>query len=503
MRLGHAARAGQVGDGAGDFQHAVIAARRQLHALGGFGQQFGAGGIGLGDAVQQFAFGFGIGAHGIIGKTFTLHLPRDRHTLCHFRIAFSGGRQRQVGGGDALHLHMHVYAVKQGARDARLVVAGAFGSAAAAQCRIAEIAAAAWIHRRHQLEARGIAHMGIGARHHRFAGLDRLTQTVQHAALEFRQLVQEQDTQMRQAHFARLHFQPAAHQRRHRGAVMRITERPGAADGAAFQCAGQRLHHGNLQRFARVQRRQQRRQPLRQHGLAGTGRPDHQQVVAAGSGDLQRALGRFLALHVAQVGRGSCRLRHPRHRRRQHAGALHVIDQRDQRRRRQYVHAAREGRFRSVGGGTDQSTIAFRCRQRRGQHAGHRRHRRIQRQLPQRHIVRHLAGRDHPHRRQQPQRNGQIVMRAFLGQIGRRQIDGDALERQRQADGGQRRAYPLPAFRHRLVGQPHNGDHAIAAFADMDLHVHFAGLNALEGHGVDVCDGHGRSSKTANATHRT
>ena len=67
-----------------------------------------------------------------------------------------------------------------GPGDARLIIAGAFGRAAAGLRRIAEIAAAAGVHRRHQLEARRIAHMRIGARHHRLAGLDRLAQRVQH-----------------------------------------------------------------------------------------------------------------------------------------------------------------------------------------------------------------------------------------------------------------------------------------------------------------------------------
>ena len=65
------------------------------------------------------------------------------------------------------------------------------------------------------------------------------------------------------------------------------------------------LHHGNLQRLARVQRRQQAGQALRQHRLARARRPDHQEVVAAGGGDLQRPLGALLALHVLQVGHGA------------------------------------------------------------------------------------------------------------------------------------------------------------------------------------------------------
>ncbi len=83
---------------------------------------------------------------------------------------------------------------------------------------------------------------------------------------------------------------------------MGIAERPLAADGAVGQFAGQRTHQGNLQRLARVQRRKQAGQALRQHRFARAGRPDHQQIVAAGGGDLQRALGALLAFHIPQIG---------------------------------------------------------------------------------------------------------------------------------------------------------------------------------------------------------
>ncbi len=92
-----------------------------------------------------------------------------------------------------------------------LVIGAAFGGAAAGLCRIAQITAAAGIHGRHKLEPRRIAHMRIGPRHHRLAGFNRLAQTVQRPALEFRQLVQKQNAQMRQRHFTGPHFQPAAH----------------------------------------------------------------------------------------------------------------------------------------------------------------------------------------------------------------------------------------------------------------------------------------------------
>ena len=49
--------------------------------------------------------------------------------------------------------------------------------------------------------------------------------------------------------------------------------------------------------------RQDARQPPRQHGLAGAGRADHQQVVPAGGGDLERAPRDTLPAQIAQIER--------------------------------------------------------------------------------------------------------------------------------------------------------------------------------------------------------
>ena len=56
-------------------------------------------------------------------------------------------------------------------------------------------------------------------------------------------------------------------------------------------------------------------------------------------------------------------------------------------------------------------------------------------------------------RRHQAERDRQVVVAAFLRQVGGGEVDGDAARRQRQARGDQRGADPLAGFRHRLVGQ--------------------------------------------------
>ena len=56
---------------------------------------------------------------------------------------------------------------------------------------------------------------------------------------------------------------------------------------------------------------------------------------------------------------------------------------------------------------------------------------------PRQRVVRHRADRGH-----QAERDRQVVVAAFLGQVGRREVDGDAARRQRQARGGERRVAP-------------------------------------------------------------
>ncbi len=81
---------------------------------------------------------------------------------------------------------------------------------------------------------------------------------------------------------------------------MRRPERP-LPPGARAELAGEAQRGRAFQRRLLVQRGQQGRQALREHGLARARRADQQQAVPARRGDLQRALGGSLALDVPQV----------------------------------------------------------------------------------------------------------------------------------------------------------------------------------------------------------
>ena len=96
------------------------------------------------------------------------------------------------------------------------------------------------------------------------------------------------------------------------------TEWCGARNGPERQHAslpeqpGDRVELGRLERLFARELRQDRREPPRQHRLARAGRADHEQVVTARRGDLERPPRLRLAAHLGEVDRRP--LRRPRSR---------------------------------------------------------------------------------------------------------------------------------------------------------------------------------------------
>src|SRR3546814_10329770 len=110
------------------------------------------------------------------------------------------------------------------------------------------MAAAARVHRRDELDARGEGDVGVGARDADLARLERLAQRIEHPALEFGKLIQEQHAEMRETDLARPHTQPAADERGHRGRMMGAAERAGADAAATLAPARARGAHRYFER---------------------------------------------------------------------------------------------------------------------------------------------------------------------------------------------------------------------------------------------------------------
>ena len=124
---------------------------------------------------------------------------------------------------------------------------------------------------------------------------------------------------------------------------------------------------------------------------------------------------------------------------------------------------------------------------RRQQHPGRGDDAPVERQFADRDMIAELLGIGHPHRRQQRERDRQVVVRAFLGQVGRGEVDGDPLGRQCEAERGQRRLHALAALVHRLVGQSDEVE-ARQPRRDLALHLDRARLEPEIGDCIDARD---------------
>ena len=327
--------------------------------------------------------------------------------------------------------------------------------------------------------------MGVGPGHGHLAGLQGLAQAVQGLGAELRQFVEEQHPVVRQGDLAGLDLQPAAGQRRHGRRMMRGAERPGAGELPLGDQSGHRMDHGGLQQLGRRERRQQARQAGGHHRLAGAGRADEQQVVAPGRGDLQRPLGVLLALHVPQVGDPLALGHPPGDRRRQDLGPAEMVHEADQRGRGQDAGVPGPGGLSAAGLRADEPQAEGARRHRRRQGAGRRDDASIEGELPHRRPVGQRVGGHHPHGRHHRQGDGQVVVAAFFGQVGGRQVADDPAAGQRQAEAGEGGPDPLAALAHRLVAEPHH-DEGELTLGELHLHIHGPRLHPLERHRDDA-----------------
>ena len=158
-------------------------------------------------------------------------------------------------------------------------------------------------------------------------------------------------------------------------------------------------------------------------------------MVASGGGDFERALGAFLALDLAQVagggvggdlagfGGGEGGL----------AGVVahHLV----QRACGQDLRPADPGGLGAAGAGAEERAVLFGSGHGGGEGADDGDQAAVERQFAERHRRLDLVMRQDVQRGEQRERDGQVEMRAFLGQVGGREVHGDAFGRQRDGHG--------------------------------------------------------------------
>ena len=159
-----------------------------------------------------------------------------------------------------------------------------------------------------------------------------------------------------------------------------------------------------------------------------------------------------------------------------------MISELDERARRQNIEiGGGPRRLRAASGRTNQPQAARVGGDRRRQHARHRAHRPVEREFADDGVAVQRVGRNRADRRHDAERDRQIVVTALFGQVGGREIDGDAPRRQRETRGDQRGAHPLAQFGDRLVAEADDHERDVAA-GDLHLDIDGASVDAFERH---------------------
>ena len=415
-------------------------------------------------------------------ETRRLHLPRPHDPLADRGARLAGRRRRKFGRRHGRHLHMQVDPVHQRSRNPAHIAVHRPRRTYALLRRMVVIAAQTGVHRRHQRKVGGIFHTVFRPRDGHPLLLQRLPQHLQHAAPEFGQLVEKQHPVVGQRHLAGPRRLSPADQRRLRNRMVRRPERPPRQQAARRHIPSHGVYLGGLQRLFARQRRQDGRHPAGQHRLARTRRPDHQHVVTARGGYLQRTLHMRLALHIGKILFITARLRPERlpvrrHRRRHLPFAVQQSDHLLQASGPDHLDAFDHGRLRGIRRRQHQPPQSlFPRAHRHRQHAPHGFQRPVQRQLPGEHRPGKRFGIHPRHRRENPDGDRQVERRALLAQVGRSQTHDHLAARHPLPGVLERRTYALLALLHGAVRQPHEV-HSQSAAGDIDLDGHRRGID--------------------------
>ncbi|GIS60429.1 MAG: hypothetical protein CM1200mP2_26540 [Planctomycetaceae bacterium] len=299
---------GQVGDGTSDPQDPVVSPGRKAHLLHRQLQQL------LGWTLQPAVtadLGWGHVAVGSchrgadrigFGKSLDLHDASHLDLLGHHSTVGPRRVTSQFVERNSGHLDVDIDPVQQGAADPGHVTFDLRDPAVTIPARISPEPTRAWVHRRHQHQVRRKGHAAQRPGNRDLVLFERLPHYLQRPPVEFGQLVQEQNSVMRQADLSRRRTAATSHQSRLADRVVRGAEGTGQHQGAS---RGQPSHDApdpaRLEALPRGQLGQDATQPAGQQRLAGSRRTDQQQVVSAGGGHHDSPLGHFLSLHIRVV----------------------------------------------------------------------------------------------------------------------------------------------------------------------------------------------------------
>ena len=292
--------AGQVGDRAGHPQHPVVASSAEVQTVARGKQPRGEGRVERHERSGEASVHVSVAERRCAAEPLTLALAGSHHPLAHLlrartRLTLVDQLQRR----HLLHLADQVDAIQHRAGEAAPVAGSLEPGAGAVALRTRAGTVVAGGH-----------HGGVGREAQRALAardldgplLERLAQRVDRVAGELRELVEKQHAPVGQRDLARARPAAATDEALRRDRVMRSAEGSFRGEEPVAD-PGRAVDLGDLERFVEARRRQDAGQAPGEHRLAHTGRADHQHVVAAGRGDLERPLGVRLAADIGQVQR--------------------------------------------------------------------------------------------------------------------------------------------------------------------------------------------------------
>ena len=168
--------------------------------------------------------------------------------------------------------------------------------------------------------------------------------------------------------------------------------------------------------------------------------------------DFQGAFGAFLTFDITQVMLAGALRDFARCGRGQRGLAGIMPHHRTEAGGRDHLRIADPSRFGTRGSGAQQATPVFRRSHRRRQRADHGDQAPVQRQFAQGDGALDDIIRQDIDRPQQGQRDRQVEMAAFFGQVGRAEVDRDPFRGKRDMHRGQGGAHTVARLADRLVG---------------------------------------------------
>ena len=396
------------------------------------------------------------------------------------RLGRPGG---QLLGARPWHRDDEVEPVEEGTRELvperckPLRRAGALGR------RVSPAGTGTEVHRRHELESSREERLALHPCDGDDTVLERLSKCLERRPLELGQLVEKQDSMMGKARLARTRPGAAADDRRGGGAVMRRAERAVCDQGPlGRKDAGNRMDAHHLECFARLERRQDRRQAPAEHRLPGSGWSRKKQVVAARGRELERTSRALLAAYVREIGLIGLRLLVRRVGRWRPQLATEVGDRLREVAHRHCLDSAQLRLARRLG--SAQNPLEPRAPRpfRDGERTAHGPDASVEGQLAHCRMLREPLDRKLPRRRQHRQCDREVEAGSFLPQTRGSEVDGDPFQRPLQLRGADAAADAVLGLGAGPIGQPDDGEPRKAA-VDVRLHLDAPRLDADEGVG--------------------